>query len=222
MSRQPATDEAGRPIVAELGRPETPDETADRKAASRVARRSNQTTLNLVIALIASLLVGGILVFSWVSRPTVSQLEPVDYRAVAADAQRSIDVPLVVPTLPPGWTANRAEFVPATTDGVDSWQIGLLTPSGQYIGLVQGMAVDGTGVNASWVSDQTARAEATDKLLIGDTDWNVYDRRDADDTGNLAYALVAAFGDSTVVLGGTATDDEFATLAESVATELSK
>ena len=158
---------------------------------------------------------GGILVFSWVSRPTVSQLEPVDYQAVAADAQRDTDVPLVVPKLPPGWTANRAEFVTATTDGVDSWQIGLLTPSGQYIGLVQGLHA-----NSSWVADQTEHAESTGKVAIDGTDWNAYDRRDADDPGNLAYALVTPFGESTVVLGGTATDDEFATLAESVATEL--
>jgi hypothetical protein len=201
--------------VAELGRAETPEETAERKAAASARRRGNQTTLNLVIALIASLLVGGIIVFSWVSRPTVSQLEPVDYQAVAADAQRSTDVPLAVPKLPSGWTANRAEFVPAGADGVDTWQIGLLTPSGQYIGLVQGLHA-----NTSWVADQTARAEATGTVRIGDTDWTAYDRRDAADPGNLAYALVAPFGESTVVLGGTATDDEFATLAESVATEL--
>ncbi|HEV7742487.1 MAG TPA: DUF4245 family protein, partial [Pseudolysinimonas sp.] len=116
-----------------------------------------------------------------------------------------------VPRLPEGWSANRAQLVAAGPDGVQSWQIGLLTPSGQYIGLVQGIDADDR-----WVSDQTARAESTGTLLIGNTEWNAYDRRAADDPGNLAYALVGAFGRSTVVLGGTATDGEFATLAESV------
>jgi hypothetical protein len=207
-------DDAGRPIVAELGRAETPSETADRKAAASATRRSNQTTLNLVIALIASLLVGGIIVFSWVSRPAVSQLPPVDYVTIAADAQQAIDVPLVVPVLPEGWSANRAEFL-ADADGVQSWQIGLLTPSGQYIGLVQGIDADDR-----WVTQQTAEAEATDRFEIGGLGWNEYDRRDAEDPGNLAYALVATADRSTVVLGGTATDEEFATLAAAVAAEL--
>src|SRR5690606_1488524 len=50
----PARDEQGRPIVAELGRAETPAETAARAAASRAQRRRNQTPLNLVLALAAS------------------------------------------------------------------------------------------------------------------------------------------------------------------------
>ena len=55
----------------------------------------------------------------------------------------------------------------------------------------------------------------------GNTDWAAYDRRDVDDPGNVAYALVTEFGRSTVVLSGTGTDAEFATLAESVNAELS-
>src|SRR5207342_1416059 len=50
-----ATDDNGRPIVAELGRAETPAETAERKAKASAKRRSNQTAINLVIALVASL-----------------------------------------------------------------------------------------------------------------------------------------------------------------------
>lgn len=209
-----ATDESGRPIVAELGRAETPDEIAERKAAARAARRSNQTVFNLVVALVASLLIGGILVFSWVSRPAVSQLEAIDYRAVAADAQRSVEVPLAVPQLPPGWSANRAELVPAGPDGVASWQIGFLTPSGEYIGLVQGI-----DANDSWTAQQTANSAATGPFA-GAPGWTAYDRRDVTDPGNLAFALVDTFDRSTVVLGGTADDDEFATLATAVAEEL--
>jgi hypothetical protein len=220
-TRTSGTDQAGRPIVAELGRAESPDEIADRKAAARATRRSNQTTFNLVIALVASLLVGGVLVFSWVARPAVSQLAPVDYRAIAADAQSDVDaqgdvdVTLAAPDLPEGWTANRAELVPAGPDGVQSWQIGFLTPSGQYIGLVQGI-----DANTSWVSQQTANSEATDRFELGGAGWNEYDRRDAQDPGNLAYAIVTTIDRSTVVLGGTAPDDEFATLATAIAEEL--
>lgn len=214
MSRTPGTDDAGRPIVAELGRPETPDETAARKAESSARRRSNQTTLNLVLALLASLAVVA-LIFLVVVRPQSVEREPVDWAANARDAQSEFDVPLVAPSLPDGWTANRAAPGAVGTDGIPTWQIGFLTPSEQYIGLVQGV-----DANDTWVSQQTAQAEATDRILIGDTTWSAYDRRSVDDPGNLAYILVATFDRSTVVLGGTATDEEFATLAEAVATEL--
>jgi len=213
-AKLPSTDEAGRPIVAELGRAETPQEIADRRAAASARHRNNQTLLNLVIALIASLGVVA-LIFLVVVRPQQIDRDPIDYRSIAADAQGDVDVPLAAPVLPDGWSANRAELNPAGTDGVRTWQIGFLTPSGQYIGLVQGI-----DANDTWVSQQTAEAEATDRLLIDDTGWNAYDRRDVDDAGNLAYALVGAFDRSTVVLGGTATDEEFLTLATAVTGEL--
>jgi hypothetical protein len=209
-----ATDDAGRPIVAELGRPETPDEIADRRAAASARRRGNQTTLNLVLALLASLGIVALIVLV-VVRPQSVDRPAVDYHASAVDAQEAVDVPLAVPELPGAWSANRAELVQAGADGVESWQIGLLTPSTQYIGFVQGI-----DANATWVSQQVAQASATDSIQIDGTTWQVYDRRDVDDPGNVAYALSAVFDRSTVVLAGTATDREFATLAASVSSEL--
>ena len=213
-TRLPSTDEAGRPIVAELGRAETPDEVAERKAAASAKRRSNQTALNLVFALLASLGVVALVVLV-VVRPSSIERDPIDYAAVAADAQSAVDVSLVVPELPKRWSANRAELETAGDDGIDSWQIGLLTPGDQYIGFVQGIRVDDR-----WVSEQTASAEATDRVTIGDRVWQVYDRRDVDDPGNLAYILTTAEGDSTIVLGGTASDAEFEVLADAVDAQL--
>ncbi|MEO5921389.1 MAG: DUF4245 family protein [Pseudolysinimonas sp.] len=215
MSRNlPGTDDAGRPIVAELGRAETPDEIADRKAAASARRRSNQTALNLVFALLASLGVVALIVLV-VVRPSSIARDPIDYTAVAANAQGAVDVPLVAPVLPGGWTANRAELVTGQNDGIDSWQIGLLTPGEQYIGLVQGVRVD-----QRWVSDQTASAESTDTVTIGDHRWLVYDRRDVQDPGILAYVMTTVSGDSTIVLGGTASDVEFGVLADAVGADL--
>ncbi len=214
MSRVPSTDDAGRPIVAELGRAETPEEIAERKAAASAKRRSNQTALNLVLALLASLGVVALVVLV-VVRPSSIDREPIDYAAVAADAQQAVDVPLVVPDLPDSWTANRAELVSGGADGIDTWQIGLLTPGEQYIGFVQGIDVDDR-----WMSEQTRSAEATDRVTIGDRVWQVYDRRDVQDPGNLAYILTTVSGESAIVLGGTASDEEFAELAEAVGAEL--
>jgi hypothetical protein len=212
-----ATDDHGRPIVAELGRAETPQETADRKAAASAKRRGNQTTVNLVIAIVASL---GIVLFLILvvvrpNVPTVSEDNSIDYAAVAAEAQRAVDEELIVPVLPSGWWANRAEFNDSATDDVTTWRIGLITPSVQYIGFTQGL-----DANPSWVAGELENAQPTGTETIDGISWDVYDRRDAEDPGNLAYSLVTTVGNSTFVLSGTANDPEFATLAASVTAEL--
>lgn len=191
-----------------------PDQEAAPTAAERrAARRANQTTFNLVLALVASL---GIVLFLVVVvvRP---EMDPrtVDYHQIGAEAQSSVDEPLAVPDLPEGWAANRAELVAEPADGVTRWEIGFLTPKGEYIGLVQGI-----DANDSWLADQVHSTPPGGAERIGGLDWVGYDRRDAADPGNLAYALVTTSGVSTIVLGGTASDEEFAVLASAVAESL--
>lgn len=207
-------DDTGRPIVAELGRAETPEESADRKAAARATRRSNQTALNLVIALVASL---GVVLFLIVVVVRPDPPRPaVDYVAVAEGAQGAVgETRLAVPELPQGWSSNRAELEQSAADDVTRWEVGFLTPDDGYIGLVQGI-----DANASWIADQVQDARAGEEVSIGGLRWTSYDRRDAANPGNLAYALVAESGPSTIVLGGTASDEEFRTLAEAVAESL--
>ena len=215
--KAPTHDEHGRPIVAELGRAETADEIAERKATASAAHRSNQTLLNLVIALGASLLVVFVIVIVVVRPDQSGPPKAVDWVSVAKDAQQSVSTKLVVPKLPTTWSANRAELIDTKSapDGIASWQIGFLTPSTQYIGLVQGIQVD-----ASWISSQLQQKKATGDATFDGLRWQVYDHRTDDDPGNLAYALVTTVGDSTVVLAGTGTDAEFATLATEISGEL--
>ncbi|MEO6533674.1 MAG: DUF4245 domain-containing protein [Pseudolysinimonas sp.] len=216
--RRPAThDEQGRPIVAELGRAETAQEIADRKAAATAAHRNNQTLLNLVIALGASLLVVFVIVVVVVRPDQSGPAKAVDWVSVAKDAQPSVSTNLVVPRLPKTWSANRAELVDvaSASDGVASWQIGFITPATEYISLVQGINAD-----ASWVSNQLQQKRVTGDASFGGFRWQVYDHRSDDHPGNLAYALVTTVGDSTVVLAGTASDAEFAALATEISGEL--
>ncbi len=213
----PATDESGRPIVAELGRPETAQEIADRMAASRLAHRSNQTTLNLVIALGASLLVVFLIVIVVVRPDQGGAPKTVNWTAVAKDAQQSVSTTLAVPRLPSSWTANRAQIEDAVSasDGIANWQIGFLTPSTQYIGLVQGI-----DANPSWVATELSNKRPTGTASYGGDTWQVYDHRTAENPGNLAYALVTTIGKSTIVLAGTGSNAEFATLATEIAGQL--
>ena len=212
--REPGRDDAGRPIVAELGRAETPQETADRKAAASTKRRTNQTAVNLAIATVVSLIAAIGLVLTVGLVDSGSRIDPVDYAAATEEAQSSFDGQLIVPELPEGWVANRAERVTGS-DGVDAWEIGFVTPDQQYIALVQ--AID---ANPSWVDDQVRGAQSGPIVTIGGTPWTSYDRRDVDDPGNVAYALVTETDSTTIVLAGTADDAEFEVLAEAVAKEL--
>lgn len=213
-ARQPGHDEQGRPIVAELGRAETPQEAAERRAAASKRHRSSQTTLNLVIALVASLGVVALLIMI-VVRPDQGPLAPpTDYRSAAAAAQSTFDEPLLVPDLPDDWRANRAE-IDTGSDGIRSWQVGFVTPAQQYISTAQGI-----DANPTWVAAQIRDAKAVDTMTIGGVEWAVHDRRDADDIGNVGFALVAEVGRSTIVIAGTAGDAEFETIATAIAKEI--
>lgn len=199
-------------IVAELGRPETADETAARKAENSRRHRSSQTVLNLVVALVASLAIVLFLVVV-VVRPDPGAPAPVDYRAIAADAQGGTSEPLIAPALPEGWSANNAQF--GTKSGVLDWYIGLVTPSTQFIGLEQGI-----DANPTWQSQLLGSAKPSGTTTIDGLAWTIYDRRAAQDPGNFAYSMVASSAASTIVLHGTAPTAEFELLAASIAAEI--
>jgi len=208
--------DTGRPIVAELGRPETAEETWARKDTARRARREHQTAFNLVLALIASL---GIVLFlvAVVVRPDQAVDRSVDYRQVAQQADVS-GAELLVPDLPSSYTSNNAEYQSGSARGVAVWTIGLLTPDKQYIGMHQGI-----DANDTWVADQLDQKQATGSRTIAGTKWTVYDRRDeGKGAGNNLYALVTTSGKDTVVLAGTADQKSFTTVATAVGKELDR
>jgi len=199
-------------VVAELGRPETPEETAARKAKNSREYRDRKTTRNLVYALVACLAVVIVIVLA-VPRSNEPMHPDVDVAAIAEQAQAVSDEPLAVPDLPAGWSANAAELRRSQTDGVTAWYIGNLTPSGEFIGLSQGLAA-----NATWSADLLARTLATGTVQIDGVDWTIYDNRDSsDDIGNARYGLTTESGSTIFVLAGTATDAEFATMAAAIA-----
>jgi hypothetical protein len=202
-------------VVAELGRPETPEETVDRLADNSRRYRSRKTVNNLVLSLLATL--GAVLVLVLlVPRSDTTIDRTVDVAAVAAQVQTGLPDRLVVPQLPGGWRANAAQWRVGGSDKIPSWYIGLLTPGNEFIGLTQGF-----GANPSWLAAQLDDAPASETRDIGGIRWDVYRNPAADqDRGNFAFALVSSAGTSTYLLAGTADEDEFAVLAETIAPEL--
>lgn len=200
-------------VVAELGRPETPQETADRKAANSRRHRSNQTLRNLVFALLASLAVVLVLVLV-VVRPDGAKRPAVDYRSDAAQSEQQAGQQLAAPKLPDGWSANN-DGLTTGSDSIDSWKIGLISPNEQYIEVVQGI-----DANATWMANELENARATGTRSIGGATWTVYDRRDSEDPGNFAYSLSTVIGPNSLVLHGSGTDAEFGTVAKAIITQL--
>ena len=200
-----------RPVVAELGRPETPEEEVARKAQNSKNYRDSKTIRNLWVAVGVTVAIVALMVFI-VPRDDSSRLQSIDYRSVAVSAQRTLPVPLAVPELPETWSSNVAEIRTASLDGVTSWFIGLITPSKQFLSITQGV-----DANPSWLVNEMQQTIPTGSVNIDGIDWIVYDNRDSNrDVGNVEYALTTESGRSTFIVAGTATPEEAAALASTL------
>lgn len=212
MSRAPRPPR----VVAELGRPETAEERATRLATNSRNYRSRKTINNLVYSLLAT--VGAVIVLVLIVPRSDTPLDrAVDYGSVAQQVQPGVAEPLASPDLPPGWSANAAEWRPGGSDGVSSWYIGLITPQNEFIGLTQ--AID---ANPTWLAEQLKKVTASDTITIDGVQWDVYrNPAPAADQGNFVSALVTEAGASSYLLIGTASDEEFGVLAGALAPQIS-
>ncbi|KFF60755.1 hypothetical protein JF66_02305 [Cryobacterium sp. MLB-32] len=208
MSKRPRAPR----VVAELGRPETPQETADRKAENSRTYRARKTVNNLVLSLLVTV-AAVLMIVLLVPRNDQPIDRSVDFAAIAAQLQPTVEEPLVVPVLPDGWTTNSAEWRSGSTDAVPSWYIGLVTAENQYIGFNQAI-----NANPTWLAQQVKSEAPTDTVTIDGVTWDVY-RNSAPpaDRGNFNEALITTAGASTYALIGTASNDDFETIARQMA-----
>ncbi len=176
----------GPRVVAELGRPETPDETAARKAASSRAYRSSQTFRNLIAALIATVAVVAVVYFG-VPRGTPPEPAPVDVAAAASAVQSSTGRTVLTPEVPATWRANSARI----EDG--AWRV-VYAPGTGFVRVAQGFDAAET-----WPTSVLGGYAATGTTTIDGIEWDVYDLRAGD---GIDYALVTHAGADTVIVYG--------------------
>ncbi|QCR19803.1 DUF4245 domain-containing protein [Agrococcus sp. SGAir0287] len=200
-------------VVAELGRPETPEEIAERKAASSARYRGSKTLVNLVAAMLATLGIVLVVVL-FVMRADPAPPEPIDVPAAAADASAALGTTVVSPDLPEGWRANAAELRDGPA-GIAQWYVGWITADDAFASLTQGV-----GADASWLAATTRDASETGSLDVDGVEWTVADQRDMDDPGNLAWVAWTQTDTSTFVVAGTASDAEMQALVEAVTAEI--
>lgn len=202
--------------VAELGRPETPEETAARKAENSRLYRSRKTVNNLIYSLLATLGVVAIIFFA-VPRPDAPQNWEIDYVAVGAAAQASVNGPLITPVMPAGWRANVA--VLGRVDGMPTWKVNFLTPTDDFITYEQVFGAD----DASIARILGVRS-LTGEFTFGATQkWSEFDNTSGADTGvDKDYALATSGISDVFILHGSGTKQEFAEVAKAISDEIAK
>lgn len=203
-------------VSADLGRPETPEETAARKAQQSRLYRQRKTVNNLVYSLLVT--VGlALVIFLLVPHSDATPNWAVDYQKVAAQAQATVKTPLVTPAMPADWRANQAKIKMSSNDKVVVWYIGFVTPDDTFIAYRQGLAA-----NDAWTASILTDIKPTGKSEVGGLTWSVYDNRSAEHPGNLAYAMVTVVNGDVFVLNGNASNQDFEAIAAKVASGLAE
>lgn len=206
MSRKPG-------IVAELGRPETAQETADRKAESSRVYRSSQTFRNLIAALIVTVAVVAVIVFA-VPRGEPTPAPKIDVAKIAADVTSTTGHPVVVPELGDFWRVNAAGL---DTGGVTVWSITLAPAAETERGFIKlGQAFD---ADVKWAPQATGGMAPNGTAKIDGITWDVFDMGDRG-TANVTYALGTQAGHDYVLLYGSRSADSTKKLAASLTPQL--
>lgn len=199
-------------VVAELGRPETPQETADRKAETSRLYKARKTPSNLVWALLASLAVVLVMVLI-VPRGDGAPREDIDVAAAAADVAETYDVTPIVPVVPADWGANEAALS-SGADGVSSWNISLVPAEG-FVRLAQAFDTD-----TAWTARKLAGSPPRDTVTIEGVEWTVYTNEDPAAFGNVAHALSTTAGSDQIVVYGSSDTSLIELVASSIAPQV--
>jgi hypothetical protein len=195
---------SGPRVVAERGRPETPDETAARKAASSRAYRSSQTFRNLIAALIATVAVVAV-VYLGVPRGTPPEHEPADVPSAAAAVEASLGRTVLVPDLPADWRANSARV----ENG--AWRV-VYAPATGFVTVAQGL-----DAAADWPASVLGPYAPTGTTTVEGLTWDVYE---IPGDGAVGYALATPAGRDTVLIYGSMTAETAETAAASVTDQI--
>ena len=198
-----AADSKTPVVVAELGRPETPAETAARKAENSRLYRQRKTVNNLVLSLIVTL--GVVLVIFLLSPQGADTWKnrSVDVAQSAAENAATAGQTLVAPETPTGWLAKSAELR-GGPGGISVWYVGYTTNADAYAAIKQIFAPDGAPIDETWLGEQLENQTATGVETIGGIEWTVYDHPERSaDNSNMKFGLQAEVGRTTLRVYGT-------------------
>lgn len=206
MSREPR-------VVAGLGRPETAQETADRKAESSRVYRSSQTFRNLIAALLATVAIVVVIVFA-VPRGEAPARPPIDVAKIAADVETTMKRPAIVPEADEFWRVNAAELEGGSTV---VWNVTLAPAAEDERGFVR--VAQAFSADVSWAPQMLDGMAPTGTTTIDGVEWDVFDIGDRG-AANVSYALGTQAGPDYVLLYGSRSADSTAELAASLSPQI--
>ncbi|MGP3536241.1 DUF4245 family protein [Microbacterium sp. RD1] len=196
-------------VVAELGRPETPDETAARKAESSRVYRASQNFRSLIAALIVTLVVVAVIVFG-VPRGEPAERPRIDVAAEATALSETLARPVLIADVPEDWGVNVASF---ESEAVDAWTVGYVpTGSKGFLRVAQGFDAD-----EAWTAELVAGNRSVGTATIDGIAWDEYRIADPADAGNVSYALATTAGADRIVIYGSSSPETAALVAEAMA-----
>ncbi|SEI72599.1 Protein of unknown function [Arthrobacter sp. yr096] len=173
--------------------------------AAKAAKRANASVIGMVIALLVCVL-AFLPIVLMNPAPKGEGFRPnVDVAAIARNATGVAGFTPVTPDTGDTFKPNYARWESGTGSGVPTWEIGFLTPKEAFIGLTQT-----NQANPTWVLQQTGNLPVTGTRNAGGQDWELRD------SGKEKRSMVLEYRGTTLILSGTASLDEFATLAAAV------
>lgn len=202
----------GPRVVAELGRPETAEEAAARKAESSRAYRSSQTFRHLIAALLATLAVVAIVIFA-VPRGDVVGVTAIDVPAEASAMAKAYHRTVLAPAVPSDWIVNSAKM---EGDEVSAWTVVYVPDKDAgYLRFAQAFDPD-----PAWISRTLSGATSNGTVTVAGIEWKRYEIADASRAGNVSYALSTDAGTDQVLIYGTAGADTTAVVAAAAADQI--
>jgi len=173
--------------------------------AAKAAKRANASVIGMVIALLVCVLAFLPIVLMNPAPKGEGFRPPVDVASIAKNATDVAGFTPVTPDTGDTFTPNYARWESGTGSGVPTWEVGYLTPKEAFIGLTQTKQA-----NPTWILQQTGNLPVTGTRNAGGQDWELRD------SGKDKRSMVLEYRGTTLILSGTASLDEFATLAAAV------
>jgi hypothetical protein len=169
------------------------------------AKRANASVIGMIVALVVSIAAFLPIVLMNPAPKGEGFRPPVDVASIARNATDVAGFTPVTPDTGDTFTPNYARWESGTGSGVPTWEVGYLTPKEAFIGLTQTKQA-----NPTWILQQTGNLPVTGTRNAGGQDWELRD------SGKDKRSMVLEYRGTTLILSGTASLDEFATLAAAV------
>jgi hypothetical protein len=179
-------------------------------------RRARQTLINLLLSMGATLGVVLAMVLI-VPRDDTNRIQPVDYKALAVEAELSAPGEILVPEMPVDWSSNSARYRSAEQDGVANWYVGFVGPKNEFLAFTQGFEV-----NQTWIALQLEATKPTSEIVIEGETWKIFQATNPRvPAKSKDYLMLLEYEGDAVVLYGIASEQQFEDLASQL-TKLSK